>query len=341
MGRGFRPWESLRNKIAVALCYVSADALTIRRRRAGKRWRYIGADGAAIADPDEVARLDRIALPPAYREARFCADPDGHLQAVGCDARGRRQYRYHLDFRAGQEAEKFDRCRDFGLALPRLRRRLEQAMSAPPASRDAVMAAVVQILDSAFLRIGNETYAKANRSFGVTTLRNRHAKVRRGVVQLDYRGKSGVERSVRLTGRRLLRIVRRCQDLPGQHLFQYRDDDGAVRRVTSTDVNAWLRDELEAGFTAKHFRTWHASVLAFAALREGAGMKDMLSRVSEALGNTPAVARKSYVHPSLIKAAGTGELAGRRLPRARKGISALERGLLDWLETPDAERPSA
>lgn len=312
------------------LAFVEIDALTIHRRRAGRHWRYFQGDGTRIVDPEEVARLNRIALPPAYREARFCPDPQGHLLAVGIDARGRRQYRYNPAFRAQQEHRKFAGCANFGTALPKLRRNFERDLALPPDSREAVLAALVRILDCAFLRVGNRTYARENRTFGLTTLRNRHARLIRGALILEYRGKHGIQRRVRLADRSVLRIVRRCQDLPGQQLFQYRTQDGAVHPVSSNDVNAYLRERTGQPFTAKDFRTWHGSVIAFAALNAGAGLKAMLDRVAEALANTPAVARKAYVHPALIEAARSGTFAARRLPRAGR-LSREERGFLDWL----------
>lgn len=323
-----------------ALVYADAAALTIRRRRAGKGWHYFDETGQRITDPAAVERLDRIALPPAYSEARFCPDPLGHLQAIGTDARGRRQYRYHPAFREARESTKFATCAAFGLVLPALRRRLDQDLAAPPRSRKAVLAAVVRILDCEYLRIGNRAYARENRSFGLTTLRNRHARLTRGGLALEYRGKSGIMRKVRLTDRKVIRIVRRCQDLPGQQLFQYQGEDGQVHAVNSGDVNAYLREITGSDFSAKDFRTWHGSVIAFAALNRGAGLKEMLAEVSEALANTPAVARRAYIHPSLLAMAQSKRFTPRRLPRAGR-LSREERGFLDWLAQGGAEPAAA
>lgn len=322
------------------LVYVDLAALTIRRRRAGRGWCYLDAAGQRITDPAEVERLNRLALPPAYTAARFCPDPLGHLQAIGTDARGRRQYRYHAAFRAARDDAKFANCAAFGTALPGLRRRVERDLAAPPRSREAVLAAVVRILDSAFLRIGNAAYARQNRSFGLTTLRNRHARLTRGGLKLEYRGKGGIMRQVSLTDRNVIRIVRRCQDLPGQLLFQYEGADGAVHAVNSGDVNAYLRDVTGSAFTAKDFRTWHGSVIAFAALNRGAGLKAMLDEVAQALANTPAVARRAYVHPALIAAAQAGSFTPRPLPRAGR-LGRAERGFLNWLAQQEAEPPAA
>lgn len=314
------------------LVFVTVSEFTIRRRRLASGWHYTDDGGAAIDDSDEIDRLNRIGLPPAYNEARFCAHPLGHIQAIGIDARGRRQYRYHPDFRADMDAAKFALCQEFGGALPALRKRLEADLARPPATRECVLASLVRILDAAYLRIGNETYAKHNKSFGLTTLRNRHARVKGGAVHLEFRGKGGIMRSVRLNDRSLARIVRHCQDLPGQQLFQYRGDDGALHPIASSDVNAYLRDAMGAEFTAKDFRTWHASVLAYGALHEGLGLKNMLARVSAALGNTPAMARKAYIHPALIELAAADDPNLPKLPRALSRQSREERGLIRFLE---------
>lgn len=318
------------------LVFVEVAALTVGRRRVGQRWRYLDETGARITDPAEIERLNRIALPPAYTEARFCPDPQGHLQAVGIDARGRRQYRYHPAFREARDTRKFANCAAFGAALPKLRQRLDKDLQAPPRSRAAVLAAVVRILDCEYLRIGNPAYARENKSFGLTTLRNRHAKLTRGGLALDYRGKSGIMRRVRLTDQRVIRVVRRCQDLPGQQLFQYQGDDGQVHAVSSADVNAYLRAVTGSDFTAKDFRTWHGSVIAFAALIRGVRLKEMLQEVSQALANTPAVARKAYIHPALVEAARSGRFTPQRLPRAGR-LSRAERGFLEWLATEPAK----
>lgn len=314
------------------LVFVAVNDFAITRRRLKNGWRYVDGSGSAIIDAGEVDRLNRIGLPPAYNDGRFCDDPRGHIQAIGTDARGRRQYRYHPDFRTDKDAEKFALCLDFGRALPALRKRLETDLALPPTSRGCVLASLVRILDAAFLRIGNEAYARDNKSFGLTTLRNRHARIKGSAVHLEFRGKGGIMRAVRLNDRSLARIVRHCQDLPGQQLFQYRDDDGAIHPVTSSDVNAYLRDAMGADFTAKHFRTWHASVLAYAALREGASLKEMLARVSAALGNTPVIARKSYVHPRLIDLATSDAASLPNPPRAGRRQSREERGLIGLLQ---------
>jgi DNA topoisomerase I len=315
----------------IRLVFCETDTLTITRRRIGGAWAYFDAAKRRLTDADEVSRLNALALPPAYQDARFNPDPDGHLLAVGLDARGRRQYRYHAAFRAAQDAQKFSLCAEFGQALPRLRQRLVRDMAAPPASRDAVLAAMVRILDTAYLRIGNEAYFRSNKSVGLTSLRQRHARPRGRALELRYRGKAGIMRSVRLNDRSLLRIMRRCQDLPGQRLFQYVDEDGAVRALGSADVNAYLRDHLGSDFTAKHFRTWHASVHAFDALWQGQSLSEALAHVADKLGNTPAIARKSYVHPALLEMPGAA-LRAIALPRQMRWLTRYERGFLATLE---------
>lgn len=320
------------------LVFSDLASLTIRRVRRGKGWQYLDEGGTPIRDPASIARLNSIALPPAYREARYCPDPLGHLQAIGVDARGRRQYRYHPAFRASQESLKFQNCAAFGAALPRLRQQLERDLQAAPRSRPAVLAAIVRILDCAYLRIGNRVYARENKSFGLTTLHNRHARLSRNGLVLKYKGKSGIVREVRLTDREVIRVVRRCQDLRGQHLFQYEGDDGEIHAVSSADVNSYLRDITGQPFTAKDFRTWHGSVIAFAALNRGASQKEMLEEVSGALANTPAVARRAYIHPGLVELASTRTFVPRKLPRPGR-LNPAERGFLGWLDAYEQEPP--
>lgn len=322
------------------LCFVDDSLPGITRRRAGRGWAYYLPDGERITDRGEIDRLNAAGLPPAYRDAWFCIDASGHIQAIGYDEKGRKQYRYHPEFRAAQEALKYDRCLDFGRALPRIRAAVDENLSGRALNKNVVIAAIVRLLDLGRVRIGNASYARANKSFGATTLRNRHADVKGHKVRLEYLGKSGKLQRLTIEDRRLARLVRRCQDLPGQTLFQYLDEDGVPRPVTSSDVNAWLGEITGSDFTAKHFRTWGASVLAFAALIEageqGIGVKAMLAPVAEALGNTPAISRKSYVHPALIELAKVGGFRGEhppRLPRPTRYLSACERGLLAFLET--------
>ena len=320
------------------------DALPgITRRRYRGRWVYRDPHGTRIADRAEIDRLDAIALPPAYTDGWFCPSPDGHIQAVGRDEKGRKQYRYHADFRTARAAAKYDACADFGRALPRLRARVEADLARRTLDKAIVVAAVVRLLDLGRVRVGNEAYAKANRSFGATTLRNRHASVRGTTLTLEYVGKSGKLQRLSIADSRLARVVRRCQDLPGQHLFQYRGADGSAHAVGSSDINAYIKAATGGDFTAKDFRTWGASVIAYRTLVEAGeriiSLTAMLAPVAEALGNTPAIARTSYVHPALIDLARSGEPVGTvRLPRATRYASPAERGLLGFLDASGTER---
>ena len=318
------------------LCYVDDSRPGITRKRHGRYWQYFDAEGKRVTDRDEIDRLNAIGLPPAYRDAWFCPDPNGHIQATGYDDKGRKQYRYHNGFRERQEAAKYERCAEFGKALPKLRKRVEADLRKRRLSRDTVVAAVVRLLDTGRIRVGNEAYAQANKSYGATTLRRRHVKVAGRKVKMRFKAKSGIDRELTITDNRLSRIVRRCQDLPGQHLFQYINGDGEAHPVSSTDVNDYIRAASGADFTAKHFRTWSASAIAFAQIcaagGEGIGLNALLEPVAEALGNTPAISRKSYVHPALIEAVKQAK-GGLRLqcPRPTKYLSSAERGLIAFL----------
>ncbi len=319
------------------LIYVDDSRPGITRLRKGRSWQYFDAKGKRVTDRGEIDRLNTIGLPPAYRDAWFCPNPDGHIQATGYDDKGRKQYRYHPEFREKQEAAKYERCREFGKVLPKLRRRVEADLRKRKLTRGAVVAAIVRLLDSGRIRVGNEAYAEANKSYGATTLRTRHARVAGRTVTMRFRAKSGIERELRITDATLSRIVKKCQDLPGQHLFQYLDEDGEAHPVSSTDVNDYLRDATGEDFTAKHFRTWSASVIAFeqicAAGEAGVGLGAMLEPVAEMLGNTPAISRKSYVHPAIVEA--VKRTPRQRLslhcPRSTKYLSSAERGLIAFL----------
>jgi DNA topoisomerase-1 len=320
----------------IVYCDDSQPGITRKKMRHG--WGYWDANGKRITDREEIDRLNAIGLPPAYENAWFSSNPNGHIQAVGWDDKGRKQYRYHLDFRAGREAEKYDRCAAFGRALAKLRARVEADLRKRSHSKDRTVAAIVKLLDIGYLRIGNEVYARSNKSFGATTLRNRHAKVSGSTVKLQYRAKSGKIKLLAISDGSLARFVKKCQDLPGQQLFQYVGDDGEPHPVTSSDVNDYIREATGCDFTAKHFRTWGASVLAFKALASAdhdIGLKTMLEPVTAALGNTPAIARKSYVHPALIALAKNGQAAFRAklaLPRETRYLDRYERGLIAFLE---------
>lgn len=321
------------------LVYVDDTLPGITRRRAGKGWAYYGPDGTLIREAREKKRLNAIALPPAYTDAWFCPAPNGHILATGYDDAGRKQYRYHPDFRVQQESAKYDACASFGKRLPLMRKRVQEDI-AGGVTREAALAAVVRLLDLSAIRIGNEHYARTNDSYGATTLRADHAEVGRRKLQLHFVGKGGKEHELEVEDAGLAGAVRRMEGLsdPGDdHLFRYEDEAGEVRPVTSADVNAYLRETMGGDFSAKHFRTFHASSLAFEKLAEGPGevrLKEMLEHVSERLGNTPAIARSSYIHPAVI-ARIEGQAAWRealKLPRQTRWLSRAERGLIAFLE---------
>ena len=299
------------------------------RKKIGAAWAYYDGD-QRVTDRDEIDRLNALALPPAYVDAWFCKSADGHIQATGKDARGRKQYRYHADFRAKKDASKYHLIREFGEALPKLRARVAKDLKKRRIERDAVLAAVVRLLDTEHMRIGNEQYARANKSFGLSTLRSRHVRRTGGKLRMRYTGKHGIVHEATITDASLKRIVAKCQELPGQMLFQYVGQDGEPRAITSADVNDYIREATGADFTAKHFRTWGASVIFFEQLLASAEgerqtLKTVLEPVAEALGNTPTMSRKSYVHPTLIEALqedSRDPLHGMKRPRARRAKPA-------------------
>src|SRR3954463_9153589 len=314
----------------------------------GRYWAYFDSEGNRITDRDEIDRLNSVALPPAYENAWFCADPNGHLQATGIDARGRKQYRYHADFRAKRESAKYEGLLEFGKALPRLRRRVEQDLKRQQLSRETVLAAVIRLLDTEHIRIGNEEYARTNKSFGATTLRSRHLRKTGHGLQMRFTGKHGIVHEVKITDTSLKRICKRCQELPGQMLFQYVNGDGEPKPVSSGDVNEYIKAATGGDFTAKHFRTWGASVIALEQLlkkREDAriSVKTVIEPVAEALGNTPAISRKSYVHPQLLEAVKQNPrdpLHGLDPPSGRTRLSSAEAGLLAFLKAGSRGRRS-
>src|SRR3954452_1082931 len=305
----------------------------------GRYWAYFDAEGKRITERHEIDRLNAVGLPPAYENAWFCADPNGHLQATGTDARGRKQYRYHPEFREKRESAKYKGLLEFGKALPRLRRRVEQDLKGRELSREAVLAAVVRLLDRQHIRVGNEEYAKQNKSYGATTLRQRHLRRTGHGLMMRFAGKHGIVREVKITDSNLKCICKRCQDLPGQMLFQYVNGDGEPKPVTSGDVNEYIKTATGGDFTAKHFRTWSANVIAMEQLlkkREDARItvKTVVEPVAEALGNTPAISRKSYVHPALLEAVkedARDPLDGMERPPPRARLSSAEVGLLEFL----------
>jgi DNA topoisomerase I len=303
---------------AAQLHYVSDALPGIRRQRQGDAFIYLAPDGEPVRAANALSWIRSLAIPPAWTDVWICADPEGHLQATGRDARGRKQYRYHPRWRTVRDAAKFDRLLAFGEALPRIRARTEADLRRPGMPREKVLAAVVRLLQQTRIRIGNEEYRKENGSFGLTTLRRRHADVEGWAIRFQFRGKSGKSHTVSLSDRRLAGIIKRCQDLPGQELFRYLDEAGEPRRIESEDVNDYLRETAGDDFTAKDFRTWAGTILAARFLREcepcsgsADGRKEIvrtIARVAEALGNTPAVCRKCYVHPAVLAAYSSGYL---------------------------------
>lgn len=324
------------------LIYVDDDLPGITRRRAGKGWAYYDAEGTLITDQAEKQRLNAIALPPAYSDAWFCPAGNGHILATGIDDRGRKQYRYHPDFRSWRDGEKFDACLAFGKKLPLVRKRVESELRQRKLSRERVIASVVRLLDLGAIRVGNAGYAKANKSFGATTLRQRHADVSDKRVELRFRGKGGKLREVSLSDSALARAVRDLHDLPGQELFQWLGEDGGAHDVSSACVNDYLRETMGDAFTAKNFRTWHASAMGYGLLagaKERLTIKAVIEEVAEHLGNTPAVTRSAYVHPAVIALVERQETWREtlQLPRSTKWLSREERGLVALLEeSPEA-----
>jgi len=280
-------------------------------------FRYRDAHGGLIRKAEMLKRIRRLAVPPAWEQVWICAREDGHLQATGRDARGRKQYRYHPDWRTVRDGTKFSRLADFERALPRIRRRVARDLALPGLPREKILATVVRLLETTFIRVGNEEYARANSSFGLTTLRTRQVRVNGSKIRFQFRGKSGVEHAIELDDARMAAIVRRVRELPGQELFQYVDDDGTRHSVDSADVNAYIREAAGAEFTSKDFRTWAGTRLAAEALRRigpwrskaeaQRNVATAIESVSRLLGNTKAVCRKCYVHPGVLEA----YLAGR------------------------------
>jgi DNA topoisomerase-1 len=298
-----------------------------------KGFAYVDPSGKRASDPEAIRRIRMLAIPPAWSDVWICADERGHLQATGRDARGRKQYRYHPRWRELRDVDKFDHLADFARALPAIRRRTAADLRLAGLARRKVLAAIVQLLERTCIRVGNERYAEENDSFGLTTLRNRHVKVRGDRIEFQFRGKSGKFHRIGVEDPRLARVVRRCRDLPGQDLFEYVDEAGEAQRISSTDVNAYLQEIAGDAFTTKDFRTWAGTVFVAEELarREApVRLTDMAAAVREAarlLGNTPAVCRRSYVHPRVLDPA-TWAVAQPRRGRAPAGLRADEAALL-------------
>ncbi|UOD29348.1 DNA topoisomerase IB [Massilia violaceinigra] len=297
---------------SAGLRYVSDSAPGITRTARGKNVVYLDAAGEPVTDDDTLARIRALAIPPAWTDVWICKSPNGHLQATGRDAKKRKQYRYHAKWRNLRDEVKYERMISFGKALPAIRRTVDADLKRTGLPREKVLATIVYLLEATMMRIGNEEYARTNKSFGLTTLRDRHVRIDGKAVEFRFRGKSGVFHNVKVEDKRLARIISRIRDLPGQELFHYEDDDGNAHTVDSSDVNDYLREITGEDYTAKDFRTWSGTVLAALALQEfekfdsEAQAKKNIVRaiesVAEKLGNTPSICRKCYVHPAILEA---------------------------------------
>ena len=340
--------DPIESAQSAGLRYVSDTAPGILRKRAGKGFYYLDPDGRRISDRKEIARIRSLAIPPAYTDVWICPHPNGHIQATGRDARGRKQYRYHPRWREVRDETKFGRMLEFSQVLPAIRARVERDLSGPGLSREKVLATVVRLLQCTGIRVGNDEYARANRSFGLTTLRSHHVEISGSKLRFQFRGKGGKVHDVALTDRRLARIIARCQAVPGETLFQYVDADNVRQTVDSGDVNQYLREITSQDFTAKDFRTWTGTILAVGALQElgpAEGERETKStilkaidQVAERLNNTRAVCRKYYVHPAVFETyqAGTmlealGNGNGTAAAAAAAALSAEEQGVVRLL----------
>lgn len=323
------------------LCFTDLDAPGLGRRRAGRGFSFIDTGGGAVREPERLARLRALVIPPAWTGVWICPRAEGHIQAVGYDARGRRQYLYHPDYRAAREEAKFEHILAFAKVLPRLRRQIARDLAGPLHSRARVMAGVVSLLETSLIRVGSEAYAKDNGSFGLTTLRQRHVKVEGEALRFHFTGKSGRVWRLTLRDRRVAGVVRRCQELPGQQLFQYLDHAGERQSITSADINAYLKEASGAPITAKDFRTWAGTVLAGVMLAETEtptslsaarrSLTKVVGKVAARLGNTVAVCRRSYIHPELVRAHLDGGLVLDRGAGGRAGLKAEEAAVLAFL----------
>ena len=339
------------------LSYVSDAEPGIRRRRRGKGFGYEQADGSPVRDAETLDRIRMLAIPPAWTDVWICADADGHLQATGRDQRGRKQYRYHERWSSSRDEVKYSSLAEFARALPVIRERLDRDLRRRELPRERVVASIVWLLDNTMIRVGNATYARDNKSFGLTTLRNRHVVVEGSRLRFAFKGKSGKEWNLRVTDRRMAKIIRGIQELPGQHLFQYIDENGDRRVVRSQDVNAYIHEAAGNGFSSKHFRTWGGTVTAaslFAGTdlpetkRERAmAMNAVIDQVAGHLGNTRTVCRNCYIHPRVMAAWEEGRLA-EELAQARRsrrkpidGLEEEELLVLRWLEAQDRDQPTS
>lgn len=336
-----RSKEHRRAAARAGLRYVTDGVPGISRKRSGKGWSFYLADGALLTDPPRRNQILSLAIPPAWTNVWICPDPTGHIQVTARDARGRKQYRYHPEYRLARDQSKFRKLLEFGEVLPLIREQVERDLRAPDLTRRQILATVVRLLDKTLIRVGNDEYARQNRSYGLTTLRGRHVQVKGAALRFSFRGKSGVNHDVEITDRRLARIVQQCRELPGQELFKYLDASNRRQTVSSDDVNAYLRSITGHDMTAKDFRTWAGTMLAAGELRRMGTAESRrqaernivraIDVVAERLGNTRAVCRKYYVHPALLQAycegltAPLAEDTTGRQPRRANSSAALRR----------------
>ena len=341
--------------LKAGLVYIDDQGPGIRREKLEDDFRYVAPDGSIIDDAETLARIKALAIPPAYTQVWICPDPFGHIQATGRDARGRKQYRYHQQWHEVRDATKYQQLEEFGRALPRIRRAVERDLKTRGLGRQKVLAVVVRLLEMTLIRVGTQKYARSNKSYGLTTLRRRHTRVIGDRVRFQFKGKSGVQHDVTVSDRRVARIVKRCMEIPGHELFTYLDDDGIKGVVGSADVNAYLKEVSGTDFTAKHYRTWAASVYTMARLQARdserrsateAGVDRPLSatalqrtvvevvkETAQRLGNTPSVCRKCYIHPAVIEAWMAGDLPVRCSATGPRGLNADERRLYSFLRS--------
>lgn len=327
-------FDSIESAKAAGLIYVSDESPGISRKAKGRGFTYLDAQGRTIRDKTIMRRIRSLAIPPAWTDVWICASPQGHIQATGRDARGRKQYRYHPRWREVRDETKYNHLLEFAKALPEIRRRVKKDLKLPGMPREKILATLVRLLETTLIRIGNEEYARANKSFGLTTMHSRHVNVFGSSLNFQFRGKSGKSHSIKLTDSRVAKIIKQCQDLPGQELFRYRDESEETQTINSADVNQYLREITGEDFTAKDFRTWAGTVLAASELvkigkydSETQARKNIvqaIEAVAERLGNTPAVSRKCYVHPAVMEAylnGGLPESARQKTERKRARLS--------------------
>ncbi|WP_233582717.1 DNA topoisomerase IB [Candidimonas sp. SYP-B2681] len=324
---------------------MADDGPGITRRRSGDGFEYLDTDGRRITDPRVIQRINALAIPPAYESVWICPHEMGHIQATARDARGRKQYRYHSQWKDLRDASKYDRLVEFGKALPRIRRRVERDMSCKGISSEKVVAVVVYLLEVTLIRVGSRRYVQSNKSYGLTTLRRRHTTIEGSRVRFRFKGKSGVPHDVTVNDRRVASMIRRCMEIPGQELFQYQNSDGSIETVDSGAVNDYLKEAGGGDFTAKHYRTWAASVFAMNQLQQCRAdsptsarrmLNEVVKSTAKLLGNTPSVCRECYIHPAVLQTYLEGTLPALESVRTPKGLNADERRFFAFLQSVDA-----